>query len=329
MALRSSNMKITRQDIAKDLRPMGVVIKTILPYFSISSLHFFEMLTRKLFFVKKKKGLKCEQYHINSPNTKGKVRVAVYSSLTSQSNKRVGVLWIHGGGFAMSVPEQDIKYPRLFVHNYDAVVVSVDYTKSVKEPYPSALLDCYAALKWLKDNAEQLHINKNQIFVGGVSAGGGLTASLALYARDKQEVKIAFQMPIYPMLDDRMITKSSQDNDAPFWNSISNKNAWQLYLGDLFGTDQVDCYAAAARATDLKGLPPAFTYIGDIEPFYDETVDYFARLKAAGVKTYIKEFTGCFHGFDIVVPRSKEAKAALTFLDETFGYAVKNYFAEN
>lgn len=93
-------------------------------------------------------------------------------------------------------------------------------------------------------------MRRDKIFVGGNSAGGGMTAALTLYARDKGEVNIAFQMPLYPMLDDRP-TKTSKNNDAPVWNTKSNIAAWKLYLGDDYGTDRVSKYAAPARETDF------------------------------------------------------------------------------
>ena len=94
------------------------------------------------------------------------------------------------------------------------MIVAPDYRLSVEKPYPAALEDCYAALLWLKDHASSLGDRENQLMVGGYSAGGGLAAALAIYARDNGEVSIAFQIPIYPMLDDRKITGSSRDNDA-------------------------------------------------------------------------------------------------------------------
>mgnify|MGYP001125490301 CR=1 FL=1 len=124
----------------------------------------------------------------------------------------------------------------------------------------------------MKAHAQELGIRDDQIMVGGDSAGGGLAAALTLYARDQQDVAIAFQMPIYPMLDDRMETESAQNNDMPVWNSKSNALAWRLYLAGLFGTDHVPPYAAPARADRYEDLPPTVTFVGDLEPFRDETI---------------------------------------------------------
>ena len=132
-------------------------------------------------------------------------------------------------------------------------------------------------------------MRRDKIFVGGNSAGGGMTAALTLYARDRGEVNIAFQMPLYPMLDDRP-TKTSKNNDAPVWNTKSNIAAWKLYLGDDYGTDMVSKYAAPARETDFSGLPPTLTFIGSIDPFLAETKSYVEALRAAGVPVEFRIF---------------------------------------
>lgn len=140
--------------------------------------------------------------------------------------------------------------------------------------------------------------------VGGESAGGGLTAALCMYARDKGEVDIAFQMPLYPMIDDRD-TPSSRDNHAPVWNTRLNHAAWNLYLRpfrDHSRNDSVPAYAAPARQEDYRGLPPAYTFVGDIEPFYCETLTYIENLRKAGVPAKVDVYPGCFHAFDMLLP---------------------------
>lgn len=109
---------------------------------------------------------------------------------------------------------------------------------------------------------------------------------------------MASQVPLYPMLDGRP-TRSSQDNGAPVWNTATNEAACDLYLGALRGGD-VPAYAAPARATDLRGLPPTLTFVGDLEPFRDEVRDYVHRLQDAGVPVLHRTYAGGFHGFDLI-----------------------------
>jgi acetyl esterase/lipase len=195
----------------------------------------------------------------------------------------------------------------------------------VVKPYPAALEDCCAALLWLRENGGRYGMRPDQVFIGGSSAGGGLTAALSLYARDAG-IPVAFQMPLYPMLDDRP-TPSNTGNTAPLWNSKSNARGWRLYLGGLYGQPQVPAYAAPARAETWAGLPPTCTFVGDIEPFFDETTAYADNLRRNGIPVHFKIFPGCFHAFDLVCPNTQVAKEAADFLEEAFRYAVGHYFA--
>ena len=321
-------MKITNEMIHPELRKTGKVIRTLLPYFRPST---FRVCNRVQIFMKGRAGKDIQYEQIWIPRDKSnvnasKLRLCVYRPL-HQKEDAPGILWIHGGGYGLGLPEQDENFIRDFILESGCTVVAPDYCLSVNAPYPAALEDCYTALLWLKENAPVLGVRTDQLMVGGDSAGGGLAAALTIYARDKGRVAIAFQMPLYPMLDDRMITKSSQNNDAPVWNTKSNENAWKLYLGSLHGTDNVPTYAAPGRLVDFHNLPPAFTYVGSIEPFCDETINYMEQLKAAGVSVTYKVFKGCYHAFDIIGSKSSPAKEAKALLMENFRYAVNHYYA--
>ncbi len=321
--------KIEDEMIHPELRKSGKWIRHFLPYFRPST---FRKGNRLLRLLKGKSGndIRYEQIWISRDGSQpvdSKLRLCVYRPPEPVVNAP-GILWMHGGGYGLGIPEVDEGTFRDFIEQSGCVIVSPDYCLSVDNPYPAALEDCYAALLWLRDHASSLGVCKDQLMVGGNSAGGGLAAALTIYARDKGEVSIAFQMPIYPMLDDRMMTKSSRDNDAPVWNTRSNETGWKLYLGSLYGTEEVTAYAAPARLNDFRDLPPAFTFVGSIEPFCDETVDYMERLKAAGVPVTYKVFDGCYHAFDIISKQSSPAIEAKTWMMESFRYAVENYFAE-
>jgi acetyl esterase/lipase len=310
--------------IRPELRRMGSVIRFVIPKFTE---RIFRISTSAIKIMKGKcrSELQYEQIFIPRPNG-SKLRLCIYLPLSPKINVP-GLLWIHGGGYGLGTPEQDEAFIKRFVDASHCLVVSPDYTLSIDKPYPAALDDCYAALLWLKENGGKYGVRNNQLFVGGDSAGGGLAAAVSLYARDKGEVAIAFQMPLYPMIDDRMNTESATDNNAPLWNSKSNRIGWALYLGDLFGKCDVPTYAAPARADDFSRLPPTCTYVGSIEPFRDETVAYIEKLRSNGIPVSFKIFEGCFHGFDLVCPKSNAAREAVEFLMEGFCYAVKNYYA--
>ena len=209
---------------------------------------------------------------------------------------------------------------------FGAVLVSPDYRLSRKHPYPAGLEDCYAALLYLRDHAKELGIREDQIMVGGESAGGGLAAALCMLAKDRGEVNIAYQMPLYPMLDDRD-TESSRDNHAPNWNTKRNHKAWKRYLREAWGTDLVPVYAAPARRQDFSGLPPCYTFVGDIEPFYRETADYVENLKKAGVEAEMDTYPDWFHAYDVLFPMKKISREAIGRFEQHFAYAIGHYFA--
>lgn len=231
------------------------------------------------------------------------------------------MIWFHGGGYAIGSPESSDRIAKIFMTVTPCIVVSPDYQLSVQAPYPAALKDAILALTWVEQNAKNLGIDPKRLFVGGESAGGGLSAALCLYARDHGPSPIAFQMPLYPMLDDRMQTPSATNNEAPVWNSDSNFNAWQLYLGDSFGQESVPYYAAPARATDLSGLPPLASFVGDLEPFYDEALNCYKALEATGQKVEYKVFKGCYHAFEQMSPKSQISHEAIDFMREAFSHA--------
>ncbi len=242
-------------------------------------------------------------------------------------DKTPAILWIHGGGYITGMARM-IYMSRaiVLVKKYGAVVVTPEYRLSNEAPYPAALEDCYAALKYLKEHCDEFGANSSQIMVGGESAGGGLAAALCMYARDKGEVNIAFQMPLYPMIDN-LDTESSRDNHAPVWNTKLNHFGWKKYLGDLYGKD-VPPYAAAARQTDYSNLPPAYTFVGDIEPFYCETLTYIDNLKSAGIEAKVDVYPNCFHAFDMLTPFRKVSKEAIVKFEKEYLNACEKYFAE-
>lgn len=221
-----------------------------------------------------------------------------------------GILWIHGGGYATGMAAMvDFSRGKQLAKRYGAVVVSPAYRLSWRAKYPAALEDCYAALLYLRDHAAELGVDPNSIIVGGESAGGGLAAAVCLYARDRGEVNIAYQIPLYPMLDCRD-TDSSRDNHGHVWNTRRNHMAWRMYLGNLYGTDRVPKYAAAALETVYSDLPPCYTFVADGEPFYSETLAYVQHLQAAGVSASVDVYPGNTHAFDMMLPWKSVSRQA-------------------
>lgn len=219
----------------------------------------------------------------------------------SQCKDAPGVLWIHGGGYLLGMKEMVyMGRAASLVKRFGAVVISPDYRLSLRAPYPAALDDCYEALSYMKHHAAELGVGDDRLMVGGESAGGGLCASLCMLARDRGEISIAYQMPLYPMIDN-LDTETSRDNHAKIWNTRRNHMAWRLYLRKA-AKAEVSPYAAAARQTDYSRLPPAYTFVGTAEPFYAETVRYIENLKNAGVEAAVDVYENMYHAFDMICP---------------------------
>ena len=225
------------------------------------------------------------------------------------------LVWMHGGGLILGSADMDDARFDKWCADRDLVAVSVDYRLAPETPFPGPIDDCYRALGWVHEHAQELGVDPAAIGVGGVSAGGGLAAALALMARDRGELPVAYQLLIYPMLDDRQITDSSQW-DAPVWPAAANTYGWGCYLGAEKGTAEVPPYAAAARATELGELPPTLITVGSADGFLDENVDYALRLNAAGVPTELHVYPGATHGFELIAPDSSVSRRAARDIED-------------
>ena len=265
---------------------------------------------------------------ISIPCRGGRHMAALVVSPKAPHKNAPGILWLHGGGYMAGMKEM-VHMSRAvdLVKNYGATVISPDYRLAIVKPYPAAVEDCYDALLYLKAHVKELEINKDQIMVGGESAGGGLCAAVCMMARDRREVNVAYQMPLYPMLDN-FDTETSAHNHGKVWNTRKNHMAWKLYLRKNV-KKEVSPYAAPARQTDYANLPPAYSFVGDGEPFYAETCTYINNLKQAGIEAELDVYNSNMHAFDMMKPQLEISKqAALTF-NKHFEYARDHYFAEN
>lgn len=233
-----------------------------------------------------------------------RLRVRVYRPRSLTAPAPV-LLWLHGGGFIMGKPEIDDAACYEYAHTVGLVVVSVDYRYAPEHPFPAALDDSYAAWQWIAVQAARLNIDVQRAAIGGQSAGGGLAAALVQLAHDRAEIKPAFQLLIYPMLDDRTVDRTDIDPCGHFmWNQASNRFGWESYLRQSCGAATVPAYAVPARRADLTGLPPAWIGVGTLDLFHDEDVAYAQRLIECGVACDVLVVPGAYHGFDVVAPRT-------------------------
>jgi acetyl esterase len=209
------------------------------------------------------------------------------------------LVYFHGGGFVVGSLDLYDTDCRRIAAEVEAVVVSVDYRLAPEHPFPAGLEDCYAALVWVAEHADELGVDPDRIAVGGESAGGGLAAGVALLARDRSGPSLCLQLLSIPELDDRMETESMRTLGAeaiPVTTLANGAISWDSYLGaGVRGTDQVSPYAAPARATDLAGLPPALVTAYELDALRDEDIAYAQRLMSSGVPTELHVYRGAFH----------------------------------
>jgi len=255
-------------------------------------------------------GVEVRDVHVPGPAGAPPVRVRLYRPTHASSTP--ALLWLHGGGYLIGRPEQDDHLCLEFVQRLGVTVASVDYRLAPEHPFPAALDDAHATLAWLARPGGGVDVGR--IAVGGASAGGGLAAALAQRANDDGGPRLAFQLLVYPMLDDRTVVR---EDAAPaglrLWTPGSNRLGWTAYLGTEPGAATVPAYAAPARRGDLRGLPPAWIGVGTSDLFHDENVTYARRLAEAGVPVTLDVVDGAFHGFDAAF---RSAHVTRWFVDE-------------
>jgi acetyl esterase/lipase len=242
------------------------------------------------------------------------VPVRIYRRAERALEDVAAIVWMHGGGLMMGSYDWDQPFLDRLVADTGCVAVSVDYRLAPETPFPGPVDDCYTVLRFVFEHAAELGVNPRRLAIGGSSAGAGLAAACALRARD-EGVALVHQHLLYPMLDDRQITPSSQWDLLVVWPRELNAFAWRQYLGPLYGSADVPAYAAPARATDLRGLAPAYIHVGGLDGFLHEDVDYAARLLAADVAVELHVLPLVPHGFDMVAPDAAVTKRSTALSD--------------
>jgi len=240
------------------------------------------------------------------PGLNGAPDVAIYLYQQDDCIQPESVMiWLHGGGYVLGQAQDmaSLRYTPMMT------VISVEYRMAPEHRSPAAAEDVCATIDWVVANAEELGIDPSRIIVGGASAGGGLAASAALMNRDRGGPDLLYQLLIYPMIDDTHDTPSG-NMDLPdiVWNRRISMLAWDMYAEEGGASP----YAAAARADDLSGLPPAYIMVGDLDLFRDEDIAYASQLSATGIAVDLAVFPGGPHGFDMFTPDAALTKRALS-----------------
>lgn len=244
------------------------------------------------------------------PGAEGEPDVSIRLINSLAGDAKPVILYMHGGGFVLGSAALYLPNMQKIAEKYNCTVVMVEYRLAPETPFPGALEDNYAALKYLYNNASELGIDKDHIVLMGHSAGGGHAAMLAIAARDRAEIPVKHQVLIFPMLDDR--TGSSRTVPAHIgqllWTPTSNAFGWSALLGQKAGMSEVPYGSVPARVTDLSKLPPTDIVVGAIDLFVEEDMEYAKRLILSGVPTEIHVLPGMFHASETIYPDAAISK---------------------
>ncbi|TFK82143.1 hypothetical protein K466DRAFT_556975 [Polyporus arcularius HHB13444] len=220
------------------------------------------------------------------------------------------LVWWHGGGWAIGDLDMDDNHLRTIAVELKLAIVNVDYRLSPEFQFPTPFEDCYTALKWVAENAAELQIDlKKGFLVGGDSAGGNMSAAIALKARDdpffagRQLTGQYLREPAvaapggHPEKYKAEIKSFDKYTDTP----LLNRELVMRYF-EAYAPPPYDLRVSPIGASSHAGLPPAFIQIQEFDPVHDDGPLYERVLREAGVPVKLIEYAGCLHGFHYSFP---------------------------
>ena len=262
-----------------------------------------------------------EKLSVDGAQGEGKLNLYVFRPENAEDDEVTPVIYyIHGGGYQFGNTGMFEGGIQDIADASHATVVSVDYTltKDSSYKYPMELEDAYAGLLYVYEHADELNVDPDNIVIEGESAGGGLTARLALYNRDKGEVPLKGQILIYPMLDYRTGGEEDIYNNEYagefVWTKENNRSGWaDLFAGqdeEIPEEEMIYFSPATATVEQLKGLPETFMIVGSLDLFCDEDMDYAQKLMEAGIFTELHVEPGVPHAYESLegTPQEKRFK---------------------
>lgn len=249
----------------------------------------------------------------------GEIPVRVYEP---EGEGPFGVLvFYHGGGWVIGDLDTHDRECRVLCNGAGCIVVAVDYRLAPEHPFPAAVEDAFEALRWVGRHAAELGGDASRIAVAGDSAGGNLSAVVALLARDAGGPALRFQLLVYPAVDAResaSYRSLEQNADGPFLLRDTMDYFMSHYLKDCPATVRSDVRLSPLAATSHRGLPPALVVTAEYDVLRDEGEAYARALEGAGVPVTLHRYDGMPHLFfqlSAVIPQGKklleESSAAL------------------
>ncbi|KAI5927719.1 Alpha/Beta hydrolase protein [Camillea tinctor] len=236
--------------------------------------------------------------------TRHNVRRFVPPSTPTGGKAQRAIVYVHGGGMISGSVELSRRVITDIAQRNNTQVFGVEYRVGFEKAFPASVEDVYSAIIWLQKNAQTFNVDPARILLYGHSAGGGVAAGTALFARDKGlKHPLAGQVLVAPMIDDQTILLEDHPM-TPYlsWTSSWNQIGWKTYLGGLERAERNDenvpIYASPSRAKDVSGLPPTYIDVGSLDLFRNEDIAYASKLSAADVNVEFHLYLGVPHGFE-------------------------------
>ena len=250
--------------------------------------------------------------NLTVPGPAGPIPIRIYTPVAAGRDPMPALIYYHGGGFVIGNIETHDGLCRIMANEGGFRVISVDYRLAPENKYPAAIDDAFATLAWVCANAAHIGVDANRIAVGGDSAGGALAAQVTHLAKAKGGLTLACQMLLFPVAQIGEVTKSLRKFEAGYFLEKETLDwFYDCYLPA--GADKNDPKISPLRAKDLSGLPPAYIMLGGFDPLHDEGMQYADKLRAAGVKVTVADYSDMVHTFvylQSVLPQAHEALAA-------------------
>jgi acetyl esterase/lipase len=206
------------------------------------------------------------------------------------------IVYFHGGGWVIGDLESHDQLCRALANAVPCSVIAVHYRLAPEHKFPAATEDAIAATRWIAANADRLKIDAKRLAVAGDSAGGNLSAVVAIAARDSGQAQPVFQFLIYPGTDMAMQSASIARHAEQL--PLTRKGMQWFLNHYLNGPQDVnDWRASPLRASNLRGLPPALIITAGFDPLSDEGEAFATVLGDCGVPVDLERFEGQIHGF--------------------------------
>lgn len=205
------------------------------------------------------------------------------------------LVYFHGGGFVLGGLESHDPVCRALARDAGCVVIAVDYRLAPEHRFPAAVDDATEAFRWVVREHSRLAVDPTRLAVGGDSAGGNLSAVVALDTRD-DAFRPALQCLIYPVLDNTRSFPSAKIMSEGF---LLTEASIAAFRGAYLGPPELWTHPRASPwfATDVSNLPPAHVQTAGFDPLRDEAEAYAKRLREAGVEVEVRRYPSLVHGY--------------------------------